>query len=309
MSLFDDLPDRNNGEEILAGWFNSIKTSLVGVFGSSDASAIYEVNSTTQGGFPAPSMTTTQRDLISTPLTGLQIYNSTTNKINVYTGSGWTELSSAAVTLPTIQKFTSGVAQTYTTPANCQWIRVRMLGGGGGGGPSGNSGGGAAGNGVTSTFGSSLLTAWAGALGGGLAVNIGGAGGTYTINGPAIGFGVDGSTGGTGTLNSSVTAVLSSGYGGNNSLGGAAPGVQLRAGAAANTNSGGGGSGGGGAAITGFYSGTGGGAGGFLDAIIKSPSATYTYTVGTGGAGGTAGVSGYAGGSGAAGIIIVEEYY
>jgi hypothetical protein len=58
-----------------------------------------------------------------------------------------------------------------------------------------------------------------------------------------------------------------------------------------------------------MISGMGGGAGGFVDAIIFSPSATYTYTVGSGGAGGSAGTNGNAGGAGAAGIIVVEEHY
>jgi hypothetical protein len=42
---------------------------------------------------------------------------------------------------------------------------------------------------------------------------------------------------------------------------------------------------------------------------FTSPSATYTYTVGTGGAGGTAGTSGNAGGAGAAGIIVITAHF
>jgi hypothetical protein len=53
--------------------------------------------------------------------------------------------------------------------------------------------------------------------------------------------------------------------------------------------------------------GQGGGAGGYVEKLITSPAATYTYTVGTGGAGGAAGT--LAGGNGAAGIIIVDEFY
>ena len=53
----------------------------------------------------------------------------------------------------------------------------------------------------------------------------------------------------------------------------------------------------------------GGGAGGYVEKIIASPSATYSYAVGAGGTAGTAGSGGSAGGAGGSGIIIVEAYY
>ena len=49
--------------------------------------------------------------------------------------------------------------------------------------------------------------------------------------------------------------------------------------------------------------GAGGGAGGYIDAIITSPSATYSYVVGGGGSGGTVG---YVGGAGK--IYICNSY-
>ncbi len=52
------------------------------------ASAKLQVDSTTQGVL-FPRMTTTQRDAILTPATGLMIYNTTTNKANVYNGTAW----------------------------------------------------------------------------------------------------------------------------------------------------------------------------------------------------------------------------
>jgi hypothetical protein len=59
-----------------------------------------------------------------------------------------------------------------------------------------------------------------------------------------------------------------------------------------------------------MYGGSGGGSGGFIEALITNPSATYSYAVGATqtsvGAGTTAGA---AGGTGASGMIIVEEYY
>lgn len=41
-----------------------------------------------------PKYTTTQRDAIANPALGLVIYNTTTNKLNVYTGS-WEAVTSA----------------------------------------------------------------------------------------------------------------------------------------------------------------------------------------------------------------------
>jgi hypothetical protein len=66
------------------------------------------------------------------------------------------------------------------------------------------------------------------------------------------------------------------------------------------------GGGGGGAATSGI--GAGGGAGGYVEHIITSPAATYTYAVGAGSAG-VAGTAAGNGGAGAAGILIVEEHY
>lgn len=53
--------------------------------------AVINIDSTTKGVL-IPSMTTTQRDAISTPATGLIIYNTTTNRINYYYSAAWHEL-------------------------------------------------------------------------------------------------------------------------------------------------------------------------------------------------------------------------
>jgi hypothetical protein len=47
----------------------------------------------------------------------------------------------------------------------------------------------------------------------------------------------------------------------------------------------------------------------FVDAIITSPSSSYSYAVGAAGSAGSAGTSGAAGGAGGAGYIEVTEYY
>ena len=66
-----------------------------------NASAKLEVNSTVQGFLP-PRMTTTQRDAIVSPATGLVIFNTTTNCLNFFIGSGWNETCGTLVTTGTI---------------------------------------------------------------------------------------------------------------------------------------------------------------------------------------------------------------
>ena len=63
------------------------------------------------------------------------------------------------------------------------------------------------------------------------------------------------------------------------------------------------------AAVAAGVTGCGGGAGGYVDAIINNPNSTYTYTVGVGGSGGAGGTNGSNGGTGSAGYIEVTEYY
>lgn len=68
-------------------------TGNVGIGGAADASAALTVTSTTQG-LLFPRMTATQRDAIASPVAGLVVYNSTSNKLNVYTGAGWEAITS-----------------------------------------------------------------------------------------------------------------------------------------------------------------------------------------------------------------------
>lgn len=55
---------------------------------AADASAMLDVKSTIKGFLP-PRLTTAQRDLISSPATGLTIYNTTKNCNETYNGSSW----------------------------------------------------------------------------------------------------------------------------------------------------------------------------------------------------------------------------
>ncbi|MCA6114253.1 hypothetical protein J6524_04825 [Bradyrhizobium sp. WSM 1738] len=200
-------------------------------------------------------------------------------------------------TLPTTQVFTSG-SGTYTTPANCLWIEIELVGGGGGGAGSGTTPGNG-GNGGATTWGTGPLLSSGTASGATGAA--GGAGGT-----PSGGFvNKAGASGGNGSgLNATA-----GGFGANSPYGGAGAGGAAGAGAgvaaAANTGSGGGGGG----VNTTVNGGGGGGAGGFVRAIINSPAATYSYAVGAGGTAGTAGTSGAAGGAGGSGFIQVTEHY
>lgn len=217
-------------------------------------------------------------------------------------------LSTVPYLTPTIQKFTSSTG-TYTLPTGPApiYIKVKMCGAGGGGSGGSNNAGSAGGN---STFGTTLLVANGGSGGPGNAGNTGGAGGTASL-GAAIGVAVTGQAGG-GAGTTTASAAKYSGTGGSSALfggGGPAKGQNNEPGVDGVTNTGGGGSGGVGDDSPLAQAGVGGGAGGCVDAIINSPTTTYSYAVGAGGAGGATDGSTGAGGAGAAGIIVVEEHY
>lgn len=206
-------------------------------------------------------------------------------------GAEWYKITEVILPVPTVQRFATGTAATYTPATNVRYIKVRMKGGGGGGGAS-NTNDGAVG--VTSSFGS-----WTAIFGNGgsTSTGLGGTGGT----GGATGTGIlitrqDGQNGGGDFSFATAGSGTTSGAAGGGSGGGAV--AQTPAGLAAKANTGGGGGGATGAA--------GGGEGEYVEFFVLAPAAT-TYTVGTGGAGGAAGTN--AGGNGAAGIIVIEEYY
>lgn len=207
---------------------------------------------------------------------------------------------------PTIQKFLSG-SGTYTTPTLPPplYIQVEMVGGGGGGGGSGTTTtGGTGGAGGNTTFGTTLLSANGG--GGGSTWNVGGAGagGSASLGTGPVGVAVTGSYG----VPGSNISFSSGGPGGSSAFSGSGDGATSgRVGGPGATNSGSGG--GGGAMSVSGSSGGGGGSGGYVKALILSPSSDYSYAVGAAGTAGTAGTSGFAGGAGGSGIIIVTEYY
>lgn len=196
---------------------------------------------------------------------------------------------------PTIQKFTTGTSQTYTTPPGVRYIRVRLIGGGGGAGSGTGSTGGSGGTGGTSSFGTSLLS---GSGGVGAATSGGGVGGAASLGTGPIGVAITGQNGGYGVSSFTVSGNVIN-----------ASGIGASGGPLGSFGCGGNGGSAGIVNNVQNQSGGGGGAGGAVDAIIAAPLANYTYSVGAAGTAGAAGTSGSVGLAGGGGIIIVEEYY
>lgn len=124
----DSLVVHLAGTEIITGvkTFNAAGTAVtisnnasLGTLGIGTAapvaSALLEMVSTAKG-FLGPRMTTTQRDAISTPATGLLVYNTTTNAYNVYNGTSWVAVGSGGGSIVEIrQSFTATGGQTVFT--------------------------------------------------------------------------------------------------------------------------------------------------------------------------------------------------
>ena len=200
---------------------------------------------------------------------------------------------------PQVTVLTSGTG-TYTTPINASYLVVEMVGGGCGGSGAGISGTPGTSGGNT-TFGTSFLTCNGGTGGPAPTSGVGGTATGGTIN-------VQGSPGQGGFDCRSDSQYQQGGAGGDSFFGGAGRGGFVNGGG----NGVGYGSGGGGGGVvntTNAFTGGGGGAGGYLKAIITSPSASYSYAVGASGAGG-AGLNGhYSGGSGVSGVIMITAYF
>ena len=81
------------------------------------ASAVMSVASTTQG-LLKPRMTQAQRDAISSPATGLEVYNTDSNKLNVYNGTAWTEVGSGASSINYITDADGSAIALWTTYAD-----------------------------------------------------------------------------------------------------------------------------------------------------------------------------------------------
>jgi hypothetical protein len=190
----------------------------------------------------------------------------------------------------TWQVFTSGTAQTYTTPTGVNDIIVQACGGGGGGGGTGATTGPTGTTGTASTFNS---------------INAAGGTGGAGVTGTTPGAGGAGGTGGSGSANLRIP-----GQAGKAAFTGTPVIIPLGPPGGNGAVFAGYGTGGLGSPVVSISHAAGGGGGGgeCLVLVITSPAATYTYTVGGGGAGGIGTGTGAAtGGAGTAGIIIVTE--
>ncbi|MFM2177233.1 MAG: hypothetical protein RL015_1331, partial [Verrucomicrobiota bacterium] len=92
----------NNSLHLVTGNVQRMTVNATGSVGlgtsTPDASAALEISSTTRGFLP-PRLTTAQRDAVTTPATGLFIYNTTLNRYQYRGASQWNELDTDAQTL------------------------------------------------------------------------------------------------------------------------------------------------------------------------------------------------------------------
>jgi len=96
-------------------------TKLLGLLNGSNlsvsnSSAVLELSSTNSG-FLMPRMTTAQRDGISTPSTGLQVYNTSTNQLNYFNGTTWQAVGAAGSGLSSLGGQT-GNSQSFANDTN-----------------------------------------------------------------------------------------------------------------------------------------------------------------------------------------------
>ena len=116
--------DSNNGGNIyLEG--NGETHGQIGVGTSSpDTSASVDIQSTSRGFLP-PRMTTTQKNAISSPATGLVVYDTTLNQINIYNGTSWNSGSGITSVKLTAQPSAIGTT-TLFTPTSTGVFRVSV---------------------------------------------------------------------------------------------------------------------------------------------------------------------------------------
>lgn len=77
-------------------------------------SAAFQIDSTTKG-YLMPRLTTTQRNAIATPATGLLIYNTTTNSLDYYNGTSWVATQTGIVSYGSWQDFVTQTAALNNT--------------------------------------------------------------------------------------------------------------------------------------------------------------------------------------------------
>jgi hypothetical protein len=265
---------------IIFGTFFAATAQNVAINGTGtapDNSAILDLSSTSKGFLP-PRMTVAQRDAILNPATGLVVFNTTTNCLNVYQSGAWSDcLAVVNAQVPITRVYTSSA--TWTKPVGLKYVVVRLVGGGGSGA-----------NAVNSVFGGS-----------------GGGGGGYSekfISNTGLSSTVVvtvGQLNGVSSFGSYCQATGGSNGGqGNGGLGGIGSGGDINSQGEDGESNGEDHAGSGGSSVYG-----GGGRGGSraqYGSINGNPGHNY-------GGGGGAGCDGGLGASGAPGVVIVTEYY
>lgn len=107
-----------NGTTSLTGSNNlfwDITNNRLGIGTTSPAStSILDITSTTKG-ILIPRMTLAQRDAITSPATGLQIYNTNSNVFQYYNGSSWTNVGGTGVTDLTFSGSSSPITLNSST--------------------------------------------------------------------------------------------------------------------------------------------------------------------------------------------------
>lgn len=98
----------NNGATTAATILNNGK---IGIGATPDASALLDITSTSLG-FGLPSMTSTQRNAISSPRDGLVVYNSSDQKLSLRANGAWVDISATPTGFPTIS-YNSQTGTTY----------------------------------------------------------------------------------------------------------------------------------------------------------------------------------------------------
>lgn len=88
--IADGYSPRWSGGALITGSVYQDASGKIGI-GTESPEAVMDISSTTSG-ILIPRMTTAERDLISSPPLGLEIYNITTNCFNVWNGSSWGQI-------------------------------------------------------------------------------------------------------------------------------------------------------------------------------------------------------------------------
>lgn len=96
--------------------------SITGTSTAPHASAVLEMESSQRGMLP-PRMTTTQMNAISSPATGLLVYNTTNGCLHQYTGSAWQSLCSSATAVFGITALQTG---SYTVQATDDYVKLQI---------------------------------------------------------------------------------------------------------------------------------------------------------------------------------------